>query len=61
MESASIRRKWANWKFRLVHLDEHDENAAVTVELDLPHVTVPTFCSRWSASDNPVHLRGLSR
>ncbi|HWV31554.1 MAG TPA: hypothetical protein VN038_17970 [Dyadobacter sp.] len=52
MEPASIRRKWANWKFvsfiviliavfiKFYVLDEHDENAAVTVELDLPQVAL---------------------
>lgn len=52
MEQTSVRRKWANWKFisfiviliavfvKFYVLDEHDENAAVTVELDLPQVAL---------------------
>ena len=52
MEHTSVRRKWANWKFisfvviliaifiKFNVLDEHDENAAVTVELDLPQVAL---------------------
>ncbi|SDE33106.1 hypothetical protein SAMN04487996_104371 [Dyadobacter soli] len=52
MEQTSVRRKWANWKFisfiviliaifvKFYVLDEHDENAAVTVELDLPQVAM---------------------
>lgn len=52
MEQISVRRKWANWKFisfiviliaifvKFYVLDEHDENAAVTVELDLPQVAL---------------------
>lgn len=50
MEHATVKRKWANWKFisfvviliaifvKFFVLDEHDENATVTVELDLPQV-----------------------
>lgn len=50
MEQISVRRKWANWKFisfiviliaifvKFYVLDDHDENAPVTVELDLPQV-----------------------
>jgi hypothetical protein len=52
MEHTSVKRKWANWKFisfvviliavfvKFYVLDEHDENAAVTVELDLPQVAL---------------------
>ena len=52
MEQTSVRRKWANWKFisfivilidifvKLFVLDTHDENATVTVELDLPQVAL---------------------
>ena len=50
MEQTSVRRKWANWKFisfvviliaifvKFYVLDSHDENAPVTVALDLPQV-----------------------
>ncbi|MCF0073557.1 hypothetical protein LZD49_23965 [Dyadobacter sp. CY261] len=52
MEHTSVKRKWANWKFisfvviliaifvKFYVLDEHDENAVVTVELDLPQVAL---------------------
>ncbi|SEI67462.1 hypothetical protein SAMN05216327_103190 [Dyadobacter sp. SG02] len=52
MEQTSVRRKWANWKFisfiviliaifvKFYVLDEHDENATVVVELDLPQVAL---------------------
>ncbi|WP_353717556.1 hypothetical protein [Dyadobacter sp. 676] len=52
MEQTSVRRQWANWKFitfiviliaifiKFYVLDEHDENAAVTVELDLPRIAL---------------------
>jgi hypothetical protein len=50
MEHATVRRKWANWKFiafiviliavfvKFFVLDDHDENAPVTVEVDLGQV-----------------------
>ncbi|WP_229208908.1 hypothetical protein [Dyadobacter luticola] len=50
MEHATVKRKWANWKFfgfiiiliavfvKFFVLDDHDENATVTVEMDLPQV-----------------------
>jgi len=50
MEQTSVRRKWANWKFisfvviliaifvKFYVLDSRDENAPVTVALDLPQV-----------------------
>lgn len=52
MENTSVRRKWANWKFisfvviliaifvKFYVLDDHDENAPVTVELDLPQIAL---------------------
>jgi hypothetical protein len=52
MEHATVKRKWANWKFvsfvviliaifiKFYVLDEHDENAPVTVELDLTQVAL---------------------
>lgn len=52
MEQASVRRRWANWKFisfiviliaifvKFYVLDEHDENATVVVALDLPQVAM---------------------
>lgn len=52
MEHPSVKRKWANWKFiafvliliaifvKFYVLDDHDENAPVTVELDLPQVAL---------------------
>lgn len=50
MENTTVKRKWANWKFvafiivliaifvKFFVLNDHDENAPVTVELDLPKV-----------------------
>jgi hypothetical protein len=50
MDNATVKRKWANWKFgiflliliavfvKFFVLDDHDENAPVTVEMDLPQV-----------------------
>ncbi|MGV3603382.1 MAG: hypothetical protein ACO1N1_19345 [Dyadobacter fermentans] len=52
MEHTTVKRKWANWKFvsfvviliaifvKFYVLDEHDENAAVTVALDLPQIAM---------------------
>ncbi|WP_157504377.1 hypothetical protein [Dyadobacter beijingensis] len=52
MEQTSVKRKWANWKFisfivilvavfvKFYVLDPHDENAPVTVALDLPQVAL---------------------
>lgn len=49
-QTTPVRRKWANWKFisfiviliaifvKFYVLDEHDENATVVVEMDLPQV-----------------------
>lgn len=52
MEHATVKRKWANWKFiafiviliaifvKFFVLDDRDENAPVVVELDLPQVAL---------------------
>ena len=52
MEHATVKRKWANWKFiafviilvaifiKFFVLGDGDENAPVTVELDLPKVAM---------------------
>ena len=50
MENTTVKRKWANWKFiafiivliaifiKFFVLNDRDENAPVTVELDLPKI-----------------------
>jgi len=52
MERTTVKRKWANWKFiafiviliaifiKFFVIGDHDENAPVTVELDLPKVAL---------------------